>query len=297
MKTSNLYIKGTCIVISGLLGYSSLSFAQTMSDMPMKDHSSMSHSMPMAGQKMPHMMTPPASNAKLPVSDGAAPGNYDDYGVSLRIHDDPLVAKVQLDKLETARSNQGDRYQSWDGRIWAGYNMNKLWLRSEGTLSKGKTEEGNVELLWGHAISPFWDSILGFSRNLATGPSRNWLALGVQGVAPYEFETEATLYLGPSGRTAFRLKTSQDWLFTQRLILTPELEMSFYGKNDPSYSLGSGLSDAAIGLRLRYEVSRKFAPYIGVSTKRSFGNTASMAKAEGLAVSQQSLIAGVRVWF
>jgi copper resistance protein B len=277
------------------LGYSSLSMAQPMAAKDSSEDKNNS-SMPM-NQNMPHQMGLSSTKTTLPVSDGSAPGNYDDYGVSLRIHDDPLMAKVQLEKLEAARTNHGEHFQDWDGRIWAGYNLNKLWLRTEGTITKGKTEEGNAELLWGHAISPFWDSMLGFSRDLASGPSRNWLALGVQGVAPYEFETEATLYLGPSGRTAFRFKTSQEWLFTQRLILTPELEMNFYGKNDPSHNLGSGLSDGAISLRLRYEVSRKFAPYVGVKSQRTFGKTASMAEAEGASVSQQSLVAGIKVWF
>lgn len=233
----------------------------------------------------------------LPSSDGAAPKGYDAYGVSLRIHDDPLLAKVQIDNLESALSSDGANAQQWDGRVWVGYNLNKLWIRSEGSRSKGRIEEGDVEALWGHAVSPFWNLMAGVRHDLGTGPTRNWAAFGFQGIAPYEFEFEATAYAGPSGRTAFRLKTSQDWLFTQNLILTPELELNAYGRADPRRDIGAGVSDATLSFRLRYEFSRKFAPYIGYSWARKFGATASMARATGRAVSDRQVLIGVRMWF
>lgn len=233
----------------------------------------------------------------LPTSDGAAPKGYDAYDVSLRIHDDPLLAKLQLDNLETAHSGDGANSQRWDGRFWIGHNLNKLWIRSEGSRSKGRIEEGDVEALWGHAVSPFWNLMVGVRHDLGTGPTRNWASFGFQGIAPYEFEFEATAYAGPSGRTAFRLKTSQDWLFTQKLILTPELDLNAYGRADPRRDLGAGVSDAALSFRLRYEFSRKFAPYIGYSWVRTFGATAGMARAAGRPVFDRQILMGVRVWF
>ncbi len=239
---------------------------------------------------------PPAVGT-LPRSDGAAPGDYASYGVTLKLDDDPLLVKFQLDNLETVHSSRGGNAQQWDGRFWIGGDLDKLWIRSEGSRSQGRIEEGNIEALWGHAIGPFWDAMLGVRHDIGIGPTRNWIALGIQGIAPYKFEFEATVYAGPSGRSAFRLKTSQDWLFTQRLILTPEFEFNAYGRRDPQRDLGAGISDASLSLRLRYEFSRKFAPYIGYSWVRSLGGTARLARAIGKPVSDRLILAGVRVWF
>lgn len=233
----------------------------------------------------------------LPVSDGAAPKDYDAYGISLRIHDDPLLAKLQLDNLESAHSSNGTNSQLWDGRFWIGHNLNKLWIRSEGSRSKGRLENGDVEALWGHAVSPFWNVMVGMRHDLGTGPTRNWAAFGFQGIAPYEFEFEATAYAGSSGRSAFRLKTAQDWLFTQKLILSPELDMNAYGDADPGRGIGAGVSDASLTLRLRYEFSREFAPYIGYSWGRKFAATADMARADDKPVTDRQILLGVRIWF
>ncbi len=239
--------------------------------------------------------TPPVGS--LPRSDGAAPGDYASYGVTLKLDENPLLAKVQLDTLETVHSSRGVNTQQWDGRFWVGHDLNKLWIRSEGTRSQNRLEEGDIEALWGHAISPFWDGMVGIRHDLGIGPARNWAALGVQGIAPYEFEFAATLYAGSAGRSAFRLITSQDWLFTQRLILTPELEFNAYGHADPQRDLGAGIANVSMSLRLRYEFSRKFAPYIGYSWVRTLGGTAGMARAAGRPVTDRLILAGVRVWF
>lgn len=277
-----------------------------MSEQPAKKSADMGamQNMPgMAGMAMPMdmnhgeamSMAPPIGS--LPTSDGAAPKGYDAYGVSLRMHDDPLLAKLQIDNLESAHSSDGANAQQWDGRFWVGHNLDKLWIRSEGSRSQGRIEEGDVEALWGHAVSPFWNLMAGVRHDLGTGPTRNWAAFGFQGIAPYEFEFEATAYAGPSGRTAFRLKTSQDWLFTQKLILTPEVDLNAYGRADPRRDIGAGVSDASLSFRLRYEFSRKFAPYLGYSWVHKFGATAGMARATGRPVSDRQILMGVRVWF
>lgn len=253
-------------------------------------------SMPKMGESGPgKSQAPPVGS--LPQSDGAAPGHYAVYGVTLEMPDDPLLSKVQLDNLEIAHSGSGGDSQRWDGRFWVGRNLNKLWIRSEGIRHQGRVEEGDAEALWGHAISPFWDLMVGVRHDLGSGPERNWLALGIQGLAPYAFEFEATFYVGPSGRSAFRLKTSQDWLFTQRLVFTPELEANAFGRSDPARGVGSGLSDAALSLRLRYEFSRKFAPYLGYSWARALGGTAGMTRASGRPVVDRTILLGARIWF
>lgn len=257
----------------------------------------------MKGMAMPMDMKRGQADSKappigsLPTSDGAAPKGYDAYGVALRIHDDPLMAKLQIDNLENVHSSNGANSQQWDGRFWVGHNLDKLWIRSEGSRAKGNIEEGDVEALWGHAVSPFWNLMAGVRHDLGIGPTRNWAALGFQGIAPYEFEFEATVYAGPSGRSAFRLKTAQDWLFTQKLILTPEMGMNAYGRADPGRDLGAGVSDASLTFRLRYEFSRKFSPYIGYGWVRKFGTTADMARAAGAKASETRWVAGVRIWF
>ncbi len=233
----------------------------------------------------------------LPSGDGAAPKGYAAYGVTLHMHDDPLLAKLQFDHLESAHGSDGANSQQWDGRFWLGHDLDKLWLRSEGSRSKGRIEAGDVEALWGHAISPFWNLMAGVRHDLGTGPTRNWAAFGFQGIAPYEFEFEATAYAGPSGRSALRLKTSQDWLFTQKLILTPELDLDAYGRADPRRDLGAGVADASLSFRLRYEFSRKFAPYIGYAWVRQFGATAAMARTAGRPAFDRQILMGVRLWF
>jgi copper resistance protein B len=281
-----------------------------MSAQPMKKSAGTGsmQSMPgMSGMAMPKdmkhakVMSKAAPIGSLPTSDGAAPKGYDTYGVTLHVHDDPLLAMVQFENLETAHSSDGANSQQWDGRFWVGHNLNKLWVRSEGSRSKGRIEEGidegDVEALWGHAISPFWNLMVGIRHDLGTGPTRNWTAFGFQGIAPYEFDFEATAYMGPSGRSAFRLKISQDWLFTQKLILTPKLDLNAYGRADPRRDLGAGVSDVTLSFRLRYEISRKFAPYIGYSWVRSFGTTADMARTAGRPVSDRQILLGVRAWF
>ena len=104
-------------------------------------------------------------------------------------------------------------------------------------------------------------------------------------------------FVGDSGRTALRLSGDYDLLITQRLVLQPEAELNFYGSDDPERLIGSGLSDLEIGLRLRYELSREFAPYLGVSWSKRFGESADLSQAAGAETDELSLVAGLRVWF
>jgi copper resistance protein B len=134
-------------------------------------------------------------------------------------------------------------------------------------------------------------------HDLGVGPQRNWLAFGVQGLAPYWFELQATGYASSQGRLAARLRAEYTVRFTQRLMLQPELELNLYNKDDPAQRIGSGVSDAELGLRLRYEVTRQFAPYVGVVWSRRFGTTAAFARADGQPVFDRQWVAGIRFWF
>ena len=210
--------------------------------------------------------------------------------------DDRRTGKVLINQLEWTHAD-GASGQAWDAQAWYGGDFNRLLLRSEGARSAGHLQEGDIEALWSHAIATFWDSTLGVRHDFGNGPSRNWAAFGVQGLAPYWFDIEATGYVGAGGRTAARFKAEYELLFTQRLILQPEFEANLYGRSDPARGLGSGLSDASLGLRLRYEIRREFAPYIGVVWQRVFGGTADFRRAENKSVFERQIVAGVRVWF
>lgn len=203
------------------------------------------------------------------------------------------VGKVMLDKLEAG----DDDVQRWDAQMYYGGDRDRLWLKSEGERADDRTEHAELQALYSRAISPFFDAQLGMRHDFQPTPSRDWLALGVQGLAPYFFETEATLFVGESGRSALRLKASYELLFTQRLILAPELELNAYGEDDADTGVGSGLSDLEFGLRLRYEIAREFAPYIGAVWTHQYGGTADFTRAEGGDVTDVQWVAGVKMWF
>lgn len=239
--------------------------------------------------------SPPVGS--LPSSDGAAERGYDSYGIHPHMMDNAPAWQVLFDKFGVSRNRDGQNALQWDGRYWYGTATDRLLLKSEGERESGGGSQGKVEAFWSHAVSPFWDLQLGARRDIGTGPKRNWAAIGIEGVLPYNIELETTAYVGASGRTALALKAEYDLLLTQRLIFTPELEASLYGKSDPARGVGFGLSSGSLSLRLRYEVTREFAPYIGVSFDRKFGQTARYASDAGDSRSQTALIAGVRFWF
>lgn len=215
----------------------------------------------------------------------------------LRLADEHRFGALVLDRLERAHTRGGDNATAYDLQAWFGRDFDKAVLKAEGEVADGRLHEARTELLWGHAITPYWDAQLGVRYDAGTGPDRGWLAFGVQGLAPYWFEVEATAYLGDGGRSALRLATSYDLLLTQKLILQPRGEAQFYGKNDPARTIGSGLSHATLGLRLRYEFSRQLAPYLGLERAGSFGRTADYLRAEGARAQQTRWLAGVRFWF
>lgn len=213
------------------------------------------------------------------------------------VSDNMTFYQVLLDQVEYTRTRHGGSGLAWDVQGWVEKDYNRLWVKSEGERHGGRTEDARLELLYSRLVAAFWVLQGGVRHDFGQGPSRNWLALGIQGVAPYWFDVEATGYVGSSGRTALRLKTEYEVVLTQRTFLPPELEDNFYGQSDPLRGIGSGLSDASFGLRLRHELRREFAPYIGVNWTRRFGGTAGLARAAGDSVTHPQLVVGVRSWF
>jgi copper resistance protein B len=200
-----------------------------------------------------------------------------------------------FDRLEYRDATRGDDGTAWNAEGWWGNDLDKLWLKTEGEHDRSGTTDASADLLWGHATSTFWDWQLGARHDFGQGPSRDWAAVGVKGLAPYWFEFAATFYAGAEGRTAARLEAKYDLLFTQRLILSPQLELNFYGKDDPQRDVRSGLSEAEAGLRLRYEFSRRFAPYVGIDWTRHFAPVDDQPYAQP--ARETTFVAGVRLWF
>ncbi len=187
--------------------------------------------------------------------------------------------------------------QAWEATGWIGSDLNRLWVRSEGERVGGTTESADLELLYGRSITPWWDFVAGIKHDFQPGDSQNWAAIGFQGLAPYKFEVQATAYVSESGQTAATLEVEYELLFTNRLILQPLVEVRLFGKDDPARATGSGLSTIETGVRLRYEIRRKFAPYIGLVHERAFGNTAGFRQARNEDTQDTRLVAGVRIWF
>lgn len=206
---------------------------------------------------------------------------------------DPLLTYFLMDTLEI--SDQTDNPTSWDATAWIGKDWHKLYLKSEGETLHGQTESEN-QLLYSRPIEKFWDLQMGLGYDTTPEKTQNWGVIGLQGLAPYFFETNVAV-LANDKNIGFRLDTEYEALLTQKLILTPSLKLSAYSADDESMGIGSGLSSTELALRLRYEFSRKFAPYIGVKFNQAYGTTADYVKAEGGKESETSLVAGLRFWF
>ena len=205
--------------------------------------------------------------------------------------------QVLLNIAEYQFRNGRDGYR-WDGEAWFGGDINRLFVKSEGegAFRKG-LESAEVQALYSRAIGPYFNLQAGVRQDLGPSPKRTYATVGFEGLAPGFFELEGALFLSNKGDVLGRLEGYYDQRITQRLVLQPRAELNFAAQDVPENRIGSGLSNAELGLRLRYEVRREFAPYIGVSWDRRFGDTARFARAEGDKATSRSIVAGVRMWF
>jgi copper resistance protein B len=219
-----------------------------------------------------------------------------DASQRLRLADESSFGSVLFDNLETVRSG-GKNSGAYDVLARFGRDYDKLVVKAEGEVAGGKVQGARTEALWSHAVSTFWDTQLGLRQDSGIGPARTWLAVGVQGLAPYWFAVSATAYVGNGGRTALRLDAEYELLVTQKLIVQPRIEANLYGKSDTARNIGKGPSELTAGVRVRYELSRQFAPYVGVESANRFGGTADLARAAGERARSARYVAGVRFWF
>lgn len=218
-------------------------------------------------------------------------------GIFRREHGAIRTHRILIDQLETRIQNGRDGY-AWDAQAWYGGAINRLWIKTEGEGEFGEPlERAEVQALWSRALDPWFNLQAGVRYDFRPDPERGYLVLGIEGLAPYWFEVDGALFLSDRGDVSARFEGEYDLRITQRLILQPRLELDFALRDDPAIGVGSGLSSAQAGLRLRYEVVPEFAPYLGVEYERAFGDTADFRRAGGEDVGGWRLVAGVRTWF
>lgn len=213
-------------------------------------------------------------------------------------HGGGLLTYVEGERFEY-QSNEGDPVFLWDAQGFFGGDLNKLWVKTEGEydFAADEFEEAEVQALFSRAIGSFWDVQAGVRHDFAPFEDRTYGVFGLQGLAPYLFEIDAAFFVSGHGDVTARLETEYEFLLTQRLVLQPRTELNFAFQDVLALETGSGLSTAEAGLRLRYEIRREFAPYVGVSLVRSVGDTADFARAAGEDPSTISFVAGLRFWF
>ena len=270
-----------------------------------------------AATQMPEMNSSPMSgmdHGRMQMQGGTAPANArDPHAYSggftleegpyvlpgprqLRLADEHTFYGVLVDRLERVDNGKGHAL-TYDTRAWFGRDYNRAVIKAEGDIAEGRLQEASTELLWSHALTTFWNSELGVRYDTGHGPDQGWLALGLAGLAPYWFELDATAYVGDDSQTALTVEGEYELLLTQRWVLQPRVEVTAYGKDDAERGQGRGLASLVAGARLRYEVSRQFAPYVGWEWAAALGNSADQARAEGEATQETRWVAGVRLWF
>lgn len=217
------------------------------------------------------------------------------------VDDNRIYYLLLLDQLEY-RANDGEDTFNWDAISWVGGDYQRLWIKTEGDVGLDTGDgEAELQLLYGKLISPFFDFQAGIKYDQVYssdgGPGRASGVIGIQGLAPYLFELDTALFVSQDGDVSLRFGAEYQLLLTQRLILQPELETNIAIQQVEEFGVGSGLNDIELGLRLRYEISRQFAPYVGVNWTRQFGDTADLAEEEGGSTDNFALVGGLRLLF
>ena len=255
------------------------------------------HVMPAAAASMPAAAPPP-----IP-TDHAADALYDPAVMAraraamIRENGGMTFSQLMVDRAEYRAHKGGDRYH-WEGEGWIGGDINRLAIKSEGEGAvDGALHRAELQALYSRAIDPWWNLIAGVRHDIRPQPQRSYAAIGIEGLAPYWFEVEAQAFLSDRGDAHLRIEGSYDQRITQRLILQPAAELNVAAQDVPELGIGAGLSDVELGLRLRYELAREFAPYVGINWERRVGDSARFARAAGEGASTTSLVMGLRFWF
>lgn len=261
------------------------------------DHSQHAgHAMPETAPVDPHARhaAHPAPTVP-PLTDADRAAAFPDLTLPME-HAEGINSFLRFERLE-AWNDDGDNGQSWDIGGWVGTDTDRLWLRSEGERDGGRTDAANLELLYGHSVSRWWDVVGGVRHDFQPGGSQTWAAFGVQGLAPWFIELQATAYFSGEGQVAAGFEAEHPLRLSARWILESRIALALHAEDDAARGVGSGLSTAEAGFRLRYEITPRFAPYVGIAWERRYGDTADYSRAEGEPVEDTRLVAGLRFWF
>tara|TARA_R110000868_G_scaffold70789_12_gene207812 strand:- start:134 stop:1021 length:888 start_codon:yes stop_codon:yes gene_type:complete len=255
------------------------------------------HAMAAADDMIPQGVAPPVP------TDHAAEAFYDPAVMAraraamIQESGGMTFSQLMVDRLEY-RANKGANGYAWEGEGWIGGDINRFALKTEGEGEVGgPLESAEVQALYSRAIDPWWNVVAGVRHDIRPQPQRSYATVGIEGLAPYWFEVEGQAFVSTKGDVHLRMEGSYDQRITQRLILQPAAEVNIAAQDVPELGIGSGISNIELGLRLRYEFAREFAPYVGVHWERKLGDTARYARADGERASTASLVMGIRFWF
>nr|WP_218036543.1 copper resistance protein B [Sphingobium sp. EM0848] len=289
-------------MISAALLLASVSAPALAQDHGQMDHGAMDHSHAGHGESVADGGAP-QNAAPTPPGDHAADAFYDAADMAraraamLKESGGMIFSQLMLDRLEYRLGKGADGYH-WEGEGWIGGDINRFAFRTEGEGKiGGGLESAEVQALYSRAIDPWFNLQAGVRHDIRPDPQRSYAVVGIEGLAPYWFNVGAQAFLSNKGDAHLRLEGSYDQRITQRLILQPAAEVNIAAQRVPELGIGSGFSDIELGLRLRYEFAREFAPYVGVNWERKLGETARYARAGGERASAASLVTGVRFWF
>jgi copper resistance protein B len=255
-----------------------------------------------AAEKAAAVAKVPAMNDRVEAATQSPPGTIGKNWPE-PIEDSLRFGFLLFDQLEYRMKDGVDDTVRWDVQGWYGGDYNRLWMKTEGEWRTGgeRGGEAEVQALYGRLIAPFWDFQAGVRYDQFSGAgfdrSRGFAVIGLQGLAPYRFEAEPALFISQDGDVSARLTTTYEMLLTQRLILQPRLDFDAAVQSVERFDVGEGVNNIGLGLRLRYEIMREFAPYIGVHWLRRFGETADIARREGGHAEDIAVVFGVRLWF
>lgn len=268
------------------------------------EHAAMGHCTPRIGAAVSAPPVAPPPRAAFSGPENAADTVWDPQ-LMARKRQEELIAEhggytgymVLFDRLEYRAVDGRDGF-AWDAEGWYGGDYNRLWIKTEGEGEFGRAvESAEVQALYSRAIGPWFNLQAGVRYDLRPRPDRGHLVLGVQGLAPYWFEIDAAAFLSEKGDLTARFEAEYDQRITNRMILQPRVEFDLAAQEVPELGVGAGLSTIEAGLRLRYEIKREFAPYVGVQYERRIGDTADFAGAAGEDVGGWAFLVGLRSWF
>lgn len=245
-----------------------------------------------AGSTMPQVHSAQVGTALVPGrEEGLA--MQDARHMSMKLHGDSVNWLLLGERFERLEGG----VQVWEAQGWIGRDLNKVWFKTEGQRDRAETESAELQALYSRAIAPFWDLQVGLRHDGGLGADRSYAVLGLQGLAPYWFELDVATFLSEQGKASARLEAEYELRFSQRLLLQPRLELNYSFADDAAAGIGQGFSETSFGLRLRYELRREFAPYLGLEWTRAHGGTARLLTARDERREALRLLLGLRLWY